>query len=80
MCGTSGVGVLWGREALLEALPPLLGGGNMIADVRLDGFTTAELPAKFEAGTPAIAEVIALGAAVKYLDNLGMANIRRHEI
>ena len=80
MCGPSGVGVLWGREALLEALPPLLGGGNMIADVRLDGFTTAELPAKFEAGTPAIAEVIALGAAVKYLDNLGMANIRRHEI
>jgi len=80
MCGPSGVGVLWGREALLEALPPLLGGGNMIADVRLDGFTTAELPAKFEAGTPAIAEVIALGAAVKYLENLGMANIRRHEI
>ena len=80
MCGPSGVGVLWGREALLDALPPLLGGGNMIADVRLDGFTTAELPAKFEAGTPAIAEVIALGAAVKYLDNLGMANIRRHEI
>ena len=64
MCGPSGVGVLWGREALLEALPPFLGGGNMIADVRLDGFTTAELPAKFEAGTPAIAEVIALGAAV----------------
>ena len=52
----------------------------MIADVRLDGFTTAELPAKFEAGTPAIAEVIALGAAVKYLESLGMANIRRHEI
>ena len=80
MCGPSGVGVLWGREALLEALPPFLGGGNMIADVRLDGFTTAELPAKFEAGTPAIAEVIALGAAVKYLEGLGMANIRRHEI
>ena len=80
MCGPSGVGVLWGREALLEELPPLLGGGNMIADVRLDGFTTAELPAKFEAGTPAIAEVIALGAAVKYLENLGMANIRRQEI
>ena len=80
MCGPSGVGVLWGRESLLEALPPFLGGGNMIADVRLDGFTTAELPAKFEAGTPAIAEVIALGAAVKYLDGLGMANIRRHEI
>ena len=80
MCGPSGVGVLWGREALLEALPPLLGGGNMIDDVRLDGFSTAELPNKFEAGTPAIAEVVALGAAVSYLQNIGMDNVRRHEI
>ena len=80
MCGPSGVGVLWGREALLEALPPLLGGGNMIDDVRLDGFSTAELPNKFEAGTPAIAEVVALGAAVTYLQNIGMDNVRRHEI
>lgn len=80
MCGPSGVGVLWGREALLEALPPLLGGGNMIDDVRLDGFSAAELPNKFEAGTPAIAEVVALGAAVSYLQNIGMDNIRRHEI
>jgi len=80
MCGPSGVGVLWGRESLLEAMPPFLGGGNMIADVRLDGFTTAEVPAKFEAGTPAIAEIVALGSAVKYLKDLGMNNVRQHEI
>jgi len=80
MCGPSGVGVLWGRESLLEAMPPYLGGGNMIADVRLDGFTTAEVPAKFEAGTPAIAEIVALMSAVKYLTDLGMNNIRQHEI
>ena len=80
MVGPSGVGVLWGREELLEAMPPFLGGGNMIADVRLDGFTTAELPSKFEAGTPAIVEVIGLGAAVDYLSNIGMANIRQHEM
>ena len=80
MCGPSGVGVLWGREDLLDAMPPFIGGGNMIADVRLDGFTTAELPAKFEAGTPPITEVVGLGAAVDFLTGLGMANIRRHEI
>ena len=80
MCGPSGVGILWGREDLLNAMPPFLGGGNMIADVRLDGFTTAPLPNKFEAGTPAIAEVIALGTAVDYLTGLGMHEVRRHEI
>ena len=80
MCGPSGVGVLWGREELLDAMPPFLGGGNMIADVRLDGFTCAPLPAKFEAGTPAIAEVVALGAAVAFLQSIGMSEIRRHEI
>ena len=80
MVGPTGVGVLWGREELLEAMPPFLGGGNMIADVRLDGFTTAELPSKFEAGTPAIVEVIGIGAAVDYLTNIGMANIRHHEM
>ncbi len=80
MCGPSGVGVLWGRESLLEAMPPFLGGGNMIADVRLDGFTTAEVPAKFEAGTPAIAEVVALASAVQYLTHVGMHKIRQHEI
>ena len=80
MCGPSGVGILWGREDLLNAMPPFLGGGNMIADVRVEGFTTAPLPNKFEAGTPAIAEVIALGTAVDYLTGLGMHEVRRHEI
>jgi cysteine desulfurase/selenocysteine lyase len=79
MCGPSGIGVLWGREELLNAMPPFLGGGNMIGDVRLDGFTCAELPAKFEAGTPPITEVIGLGAAITYLNAIGMSNIRQHE-
>jgi len=80
LCGPSGIGVLYGKEALLDAMPPFLGGGNMIADVRLDGFTTAELPAKFEAGTPPITEAIGLGAAIGFLQDLGMANIRQHEM
>jgi cysteine desulfurase / selenocysteine lyase len=80
MCGPSGIGVLWGREALLDAMPPFLGGGNMILDVRLDGFTPAELPAKFEAGTPPIVEAIGLHAAIDFLEGLGMANVRRHEM
>ena len=80
MCGPSGLGVLWGRAELLDEMPPFLGGGNMISDVRLDGFTTAEVPAKFEAGTPAIAEVVGLGAAVEYLESVGMAEVRRHEM
>ncbi len=80
MCGPSGIGVLWGREALLDAMPPFLGGGNMILDVRLDGFTPAELPAKFEAGTPPIVEAIGLGAAVDFLEDIGMANVRHHEM
>jgi cysteine desulfurase/selenocysteine lyase len=80
LCGPSGLGVLWGREALLDAMPPFLGGGNMIADVRLDGFTTAELPAKFEAGTPPIIEAIGFGAAIEFLTGIGMADIRQHEM
>ncbi len=80
MCGPSGIGVLWGREALLEEMPPFIGGGNMIADVRLDGFTPAELPAKFEAGTPPITEAIGLHAAIDFMEDLGMANVRRHEM
>jgi cysteine desulfurase/selenocysteine lyase len=80
MCGPSGIGVVWGREELLEAMPPFLGGGHMIADVRLDGFTPAELPAKFEAGTPPIAEAVGFGAAIDYLNELGMANVRAHEM
>ncbi|MEO1064243.1 MAG: SufS family cysteine desulfurase [Actinomycetota bacterium] len=80
MLGPTGIGVLWGREALLDAMPPFLGGGGMISDVHLDGFTTAELPAKFEAGTPPIAEAVGLGAAVDYLEDLGMEAVRRHEV
>ena len=79
MCGPTGVGVLWGREELLTAMPPFLGGGEMIRDVRLDGFTTNDLPWKFEAGTPAIAEIIGLGAAIDYLNAIGMTAIREHE-
>ena len=80
LCGPSGIGVLWGREELLDAMPPFLGGGNMIADVRLDGFTTAPLPAKFEAGTPPITEAVGLGAAIDFLQGIGMAAIRQHEM
>jgi cysteine desulfurase/selenocysteine lyase len=80
LCGPSGIGVLWGREELLRAMPPFLGGGNMIADVRFDGFTCADIPAKFEAGTPPITEVVGLGAAIDFLQGIGMANVRRHEI
>lgn len=80
ICGPSGIGVLWGREALLDDMPPFLGGGNMIADVRLDGFSCAELPAKFEAGTPPITEAIGMHAAIQYLSAVGMENIRSHEV
>lgn len=80
MCGPTGIGVLYGREEVLDAMPPFLGGGEMIRDVRLDGFTPNELPWKFEAGTPPIAEIIGLGAAVDYLNGLGMEAVRRHEI
>lgn len=80
MCGPTGVGVLWAREELLEAMPPFLGGGGMISEVSLDGFTYAELPHKFEAGTPPIVEVIGLGAAVDFLNGIGMNEVRRHEI
>jgi cysteine desulfurase/selenocysteine lyase len=79
MVGPTGIGALWGREELLEAMPPFLGGGSMILNVSLDGFRPAELPHKFEAGTPAIAEIVGFGAAVEYLQGLGMANIHRHE-
>ena len=80
MLGPTGIGVLWGREELLDAMPTWLGGGGMILDVRLDGFIPAALPAKFEAGTPPIAEIIGLGAAVDYLEALGMDAVREHEV
>jgi cysteine desulfurase/selenocysteine lyase len=80
MCGPTGIGVLWGREDLLEAMPAFLGGGEMIRDVRLDGWLPNELPWKFEAGTPPIAEAVGLGAAVDYLESLGMDAVRDHEV
>ena len=79
MCGPTGIGVLYGRETLLQSMPPFLGGGDMIKRVRLREFTPNELPHKFEAGTPPIAEVIGLGAAVDFLARVGMAEVRRHE-
>lgn len=79
MLGPTGIGCLWAKPELLEAMPPFLGGGEMIRDVRLDGFTTAEVPWKFEAGTPPIAEAIGLGAAVDYLEAVGMDRVRTHE-
>jgi cysteine desulfurase / selenocysteine lyase len=74
------IGVLWARRELLEEMPPFLGGGGMILDVRLDGFTPAEVPHKFEAGTPPIAEIVGLAAAVDYLSALGMEAVREHEL
>ena len=79
MCGPTGVGVLWGRSDLLNAMPPFLGGGSMIRNVTFDGFTPAEVPSRFEAGTQPIAEIIGLHAAVKYLEAIGMEAIRDHE-
>ncbi|MEZ5168835.1 MAG: aminotransferase class V-fold PLP-dependent enzyme [Acidimicrobiales bacterium] len=80
MCGPMGIGVLWAREAILDAMPPFLGGGEMILQVTKEGFTTNELPWKFEAGTPMVAEAVGLGAAVDYLRELGMENVRAHEV
>jgi cysteine desulfurase/selenocysteine lyase len=79
MLGPTGVGVLYGKERLLEAMPPFLGGGSMISEVRLDEFKPAELPAKFEAGTPPIVPAIGMSAAIDYLQAVGMENIHRHE-
>ncbi|HEV7280748.1 MAG TPA: SufS family cysteine desulfurase [Pirellulaceae bacterium] len=79
MLAPTGIGVLYGRRDLLEAMPPFLGGGSMIRTVTTEGFTPAALPAKFEAGTPPIAEAIAMGAAIRYLDDIGLDAIHRHE-
>ncbi len=79
MMGPTGIGVLWARADLLEAMPPFMGGGGMILDVRLDRFLPAEPPQRFEAGTPPIAEAIGLGAAVDYLQGIGLDRIRAHE-
>ncbi len=79
MLGPTGIGVLYGKRDLLEAMPPFMGGGDMIRTVGLRQSTWNDLPWKFEAGTPAIAEAIGLGAAVDYLKALGMENVLRHE-
>ncbi len=79
MCAPTGIGFLYGKEAILEAMPPFFGGGEMISEVFFDHFTCGELPHKFEAGTPAIGEAIALGAAIDYLTALGMDKIHDYE-
>jgi cysteine desulfurase/selenocysteine lyase len=79
MCGPSGIGALYGKREQLEAMPPFLGGGEMIKRVEFDGFQATEVPTKFEAGTPAIAEAIGFGAAVDYLSEVGMQAIKDHE-
>ena len=79
LLGPSGIGVLWGRQELLEAMPPFMGGGDMIREVHLTGSTWADLPWKFEAGTPAIIEAVGLGAAIDYLNALGMERVQAHE-
>jgi cysteine desulfurase/selenocysteine lyase len=79
MCAPTGIGVLWGRRDLLEAMPPFLGGGSMIKVVELEESTYADVPSRFEAGTPAIGEAIALGEAVDFLSGVGMEAIHRHE-
>src|SRR5450432_1366741 len=80
MLGPTGIGVLYGKRNLLDALPPFLGGGSMIANVTLAGTTFAETPQKFEAGTPAIAQAIGLGAAIDYLSGVGLQTIHDHEV
>ena len=80
MLGPTGIGVLYGKEKLLAAMPPFLGGGSMIDQVTLSGFTPAPLPHKFEAGTPPIVPAIGLGAAIQYLQQIGLARVREHEL
>ncbi len=80
MLGPTGVGILWGKQSLLENMPPVFGGGDMISSVHRERSTWNELPWKFEAGTPNIADVIASGVAFEYLTKLGMENVRQHEI
>jgi len=79
MLGPTGLGIFWAREELLTSMPPFLGGGGMIKDVSVDGFSPATGPSKFEAGTPPIAETAGFAAAVRYLEGLGMANVAAYE-
>jgi cysteine desulfurase / selenocysteine lyase len=80
MLGPTAIGALWARAELLDAMPPFLGGGEMISDVRKDGFTANEVPWKFEAGTMPIAEAVGLGAAIDYLEGIGMEAVAEHEV
>jgi cysteine desulfurase/selenocysteine lyase len=80
MCGPTGAGVLYGREELLEEMPPFHGGGDMIREVWADHATWNEIPYKFEAGTPNVAQAVGMGAAVEYLEGLGMDAVREHEM
>ncbi len=79
MCGPTGIGALWARREILDAMPPFQGGGEMISEVRLEGSSWADVPHKFEAGTPAIAEAVGFGAAVDYLTTVGLDAIGTHE-
>ncbi len=79
MCGPTGIGALYGKADLLEAMPPFMGGGDMIKEVKLRSFRPNSIPAKFEAGTPAIAESVGFGAAVDFLTSIGMENVAAHE-
>jgi cysteine desulfurase/selenocysteine lyase len=80
MLGPTGIGVLWARAELLASMPPFLGGGGMILDVKLDSFKPADAPHRFEAGTPPIAEAVGLAAAVRYLRSLGMDSVAAHDL
>jgi cysteine desulfurase/selenocysteine lyase len=79
MCGPTGIGFLWGKEDILNSMPPYMGGGEMIDHVTLEGSTFAKAPARFEAGTPAIAQAVGLGAAIKYIQEIGMDKINAYE-
>jgi cysteine desulfurase/selenocysteine lyase len=79
MLGPTGVGALWAREELLEAMPPFLGGGEMIRTVEIERSTYADIPMRFEAGTPAVAEAVGMAAAVHYLEAVGLERVWRHD-
>lgn len=79
MCGPTGIGFLWGKEDILNSMPPYMSGGEMIDQVTLEGATYAKAPARFEAGTPAIAQAVGLGAAIDYLNNIGMDKVNSYE-
>jgi cysteine desulfurase/selenocysteine lyase len=79
MCGPTGIGFLWGKEEILNSMPPYMGGGEMIDQVTLEGSTFAQAPARFEAGTPPIAQAVGLSAAIKYLEEIGMDKVEAYE-